>query len=70
MFVLFTLIVKFVGLSSIGPGKSEVGLAFINDWFHSLFGFNNLFYKLSKYLGYLPFLFVLFYFSLAKSYYL
>ena len=61
LFVLFTLIVKFVGLSSIGPGKSEVGLAFINEWFHNLFGFNNLFYKLSKYLGYLPFLFVLFY---------
>lgn len=61
LFVLFTLIVKFVGLSPIGPEKSNVGLAFINEWFHNLFGFNNIFYKLSKYLGYLPFLFVLFY---------
>ena len=61
LFVLFTVIVKFVGVSPIGPEKSEVGLAFINEWFHNLFGFNNMFYKLSKYLGYLPFLFVLFY---------
>lgn len=61
LFVLFTLIVKYVGLSPIGPEKSEVGLAFINEWFHNLFGFNNIFYKLSKYLGYFPFLFVLFY---------
>ena len=56
VFCMFTLLVSMVDFRAIGPRGSEVGLATINGLFHSRFGYNDLFYVLSKILGYLCFL--------------
>lgn len=55
-FLLFTLLVAMVDFKPIGPRGSEVGLAAINGFLHSYFGYNDLFYVLSKILGYICFL--------------
>lgn len=57
-FVVFTLLVKIVDVQSIGPENSKVGFASINELFHNFLGYNDLFYKISKYLGYLSFLII------------
>lgn len=61
VFIGFTLLVKFVDVKSIGPLNSEVGLSSINGWARDLFSYNVLFYKISKYLGYISFLIILIY---------
>lgn len=50
--ILFTLLVYFVDKQFIGPNNSAVGFAVINKFFAN--NFNNNFYILTKYLGYLP----------------
>lgn len=57
-FIVFTIIIKTIDVRSIGPENSEVGLASINDFIHNTFGYNDLFYNISKYLGYLSFLII------------
>ncbi|MBQ3320815.1 phosphoesterase PA-phosphatase, partial [Candidatus Saccharibacteria bacterium] len=47
----FTAVVKFVGVEAVGPEGSSVGLATINAALHNATGFNEFFYKLTKYLG-------------------
>ncbi len=61
LFIVFTIIIKYVDVKSIGPLNSEVGLSSINGWARDLFSYNDLFYKISKYLGYIPFLIILIY---------
>ena len=56
VFLLFTLLVAMVDYKPIGPRGSEVGLAAVNGFLHSHFGYNDLFYVLSKLLGYICFL--------------
>lgn len=56
VFCLFTLLVSMVDFKAIGPRGTEVGLATVNGFFHSRFGYNDLFYVLSKLLGYICFL--------------
>lgn len=38
LFVLFTVLVKFVDVQAIGPNESSVGFASMNKWFHNLTG--------------------------------
>ncbi len=57
----YIALIKYVDVKAIGPENTEVGLATINNYFHSLFPYNELFYKISKYLGYLSFLLIGFY---------
>ncbi len=52
LFLIFTLIVRLVDVSPIGPEGSSVGLSWLNGAFAGTFGFNEAFYDLSKYLGY------------------
>ena len=61
MALVYTLLIKYVDVDSIGPNGSEVGFATINGFFHNMIGEKEIFYKISKYLGLLPFLIVLFY---------
>ena len=58
IFIAFTLLIKNVDVQAIGPENSEVGLATINDAFHGIFNYNELLYKISKYLGYISFLII------------
>ena len=59
--VIFTILVKFVDVQSIGPKGSSVGFSTINGFVHQLTGENDIWYDITKYLGILPFLYVLFY---------
>lgn len=54
--ILFTILVKNVDVSSIGPNGSTVGFSSINKFFHDLIGVNLLFYKLTDILGYVAIL--------------
>ena len=50
---IYTLMVKFIDVKSIGPNDSKVGFASINEAFKNIVGSNNTLYKLSELLGYL-----------------
>lgn len=59
--LVYTILVKFVDTAAIGPGQSVVGFSTLNQAFHQLFGTNMLFYTITEYLGYVPFLICLVY---------
>ena len=59
--IIYTIIVKNVGVQAIGPNGTKVGLAGINGYIHNKLGLNMFWYKLTKYLEVLPFLIILFY---------
>ena len=59
--VIYTVLVKYVDVKAIGPGDTKVGFAAMNGWYKNLIGYNSLFYKISKYVGYIPFLFCAYY---------
>lgn len=61
VFVIYTLIVKNVDLQAIGPKGSVVGLGSLNKWFYDLNGVNDAWYKITKYLGIIPFIICAFY---------
>ena len=56
LFFVFTILVKNIDVKAIGPSGSMVGFASLNGAVAGLFGYNELFYKLSGYLGYLALL--------------
>jgi len=47
-FILFTLMVKLVGVKAIGPEGSSVGLADINGAIHDVFGLNMTLYHVTN----------------------
>lgn len=51
--IAFTLLICLVDKSNIGPQNSSVGLSKLNQIFKNLFGYNELFYKLTQVLGYI-----------------
>ena len=59
--LIYTLAVKFIDVKPIGPNSSKVGFALINNFFKETFSFNEAFYKITKYLGIIPFLLIAFY---------
>lgn len=59
LFIMFTLAVINVDVQKIGPEGSEVGFAFINGPVHDALPVNDLFYRLTTFLGYLALLAVL-----------
>ena len=59
--ILYIILLKTVDVQSIGPKSSSVGLASINNWFLQNIGTNDTCYKITKYLGLLPFLLVGYY---------
>ena len=65
--VVFTVLVSKIDVKTIGPVTpetnvtSEVGFASINGAVHEKLGFNDTFYTISKYAGYLALVLVVFY---------
>lgn len=53
LFALFTVGVKMVDVQAIGPQKSSIGFATINQAAASLFGVHEIWYTITDYLGYL-----------------
>lgn len=51
LFIIFTIIVKFVDVKTIGPQNSKVGLASVNNWVHKLLGTNMFLYNLTDWLS-------------------
>ncbi len=56
LFVLWTVLVCFVDVDTIGPKNSSVGFSTINDYFHRLTGVNFFLYTLTDWLGLIPIL--------------
>ena len=56
--IIFTLLVKFVDVSNIGPNDSSVGFSTINKLFHNIIGVHMSVYKISEICGYVPILIV------------
>lgn len=61
LFIIFTIVVKFVDVHSIGPEGSLVGLATINNSFKDVLPLNETIYKVSEILGYISLLIVAMY---------
>ena len=59
--IVYTLIVKYVDVKAIGPELSKVGLSTINQSYRDLIGYSSTWYKITKYLGVVPFLIVAYY---------
>ena len=59
--IVYTILVAKVDVKAIGPENSEVGFSSLNGPVHDKLPYNETFYKISKYAGLLPFLFVAFY---------
>ncbi len=52
LFIVYTVLVKFVDVKPIGPNDSKVGFATMNNWFRNIVGDDNTFlYKLSEVMG-------------------
>lgn len=49
--IIYTLLVKYVDVSAIGPNNSNVGFSHLNGFFHNLIGSNMTIYKISELLG-------------------
>lgn len=59
--VVYTLLVMKYDVQAIGPKGSKVGFAGINKAVHNLLPYNETWYKITKYLGIVPFLICAFY---------
>ena len=54
--VVYTVLVKYVDVSIVGKENVEVGFSTLNKWFYDINGVNDTWYKITKYLGIVPFL--------------
>lgn len=61
LFVVWTIAVSQFDVQAIGPGKSPVGFAGLNGFFHSLTGEHLLLYTVTDWLEFIPFCFVLYF---------
>ena len=53
-FVLWTVLVRFIGVQAIGPKGSSVGFATLNRYVHELTGVNWFLYTVTDWLGLVP----------------
>ena len=56
--VVYTVLVKYVDVKPIGQHNTDVGFSLLNKYVRGLLPYKELFYKISKYVGFLPFGFV------------
>ena len=56
--VIYTILVKSIDLSSIGPNNSVVGFSRVNSYFHNLIGVNMTIYKITEIIGLIALLIV------------
>lgn len=59
--IIYTMLVKNIDLKPIGPNESIVGFADINKLFANLIGTNMIIYKITEYIGLIPFIIALMY---------
>ena len=59
--IVYTLLVKYYDVSTIGPKNSAVGFSGINGLVHHALPYNEFWYKITKYLGIISFLYCAFY---------
>lgn len=56
LFIIWTVLVKFVDTAPIGPLGSSVGFSHLNEYVRNLIGVNMTLYKVTDWLGILPLL--------------
>lgn len=61
IFIVYTVLVKYYDVAAIGPKNSVVGFSGINGLVHHALPYNEFWYKLTKYLGIIPFLYCAYY---------
>ena len=54
--IIYTILIKIIDVSIIGPNNSSVGFSKINSYFHNLIGVNMSLYKVTEVLGLLAIL--------------
>lgn len=54
LFVLWTVLVRFIDVQPIGPEGSMVGFAALNGWFHRLTGVHMALYTITDWLSIIP----------------
>ena len=54
VFVLWTVLIRFVDVEAIGPRESSVGFATLNGYIHNLTGVNMSLYVVTDWLGLVP----------------
>ena len=54
VFVLWTVLIRFVDVEAIGPRQSSVGFATLNGYIHNLTGVNMSLYTITDWLGLVP----------------
>ncbi|GAA0244808.1 hypothetical protein GCM10008922_02350 [Faecalicatena contorta] len=59
IFILFTVMVKTVDVQPVGPDRSKVGLASVNQCVFKFFGVNLLWYEITDWLGVFAIVFAL-----------
>lgn len=59
LFILWTVLVRFVDVQQIGPKGSSVGFAAVNGFIHNLTGVSMFLYTVTDWLGLVPILFAL-----------
>ena len=52
VFVIYTVLVKYVDVQAIGPNGSSVGFASLNKWVHNSIGINYELYKFTDYFSF------------------
>ena len=60
-FVLWTILIRFVDVKTIGPQESAIGFATINGFFHKLTGINLSLYYVTDWLSLIPLGIVIFF---------
>ena len=65
VFIIFTIVVKYVDVKAVGPLQSEVGLASINLAVFKVFGTSKVMYDITEILGCLTFLVIAFFAGLG-----
>ena len=58
-FLLWTVVIQFIDVQAIGPRKSTVGFATINQFVHNLTGVHMPLYTITDWLGLVPLMFVM-----------
>ena len=59
--IVYTLCIKMIDVSPVGPQNTKVGFSTINHFISMKIGYHETFYLISKILGMIPFVFILFY---------
>lgn len=54
LFGLWTALIQFVDVQSIGPKGTNIGFAAFNSWFHNLTGVNMTIYNITDWMGLIP----------------